>query len=88
MGAKADGLEARVRAVLVELTRRPEAAALDRDDDLVERLGLDSLQGLRVLAALEKRFGARFPDAWLGELRTIRRLVEAVGAQRREGAAP
>jgi acyl carrier protein len=87
MAAEGDGTEARLRRVLLEVTRRDEVLALGRDDDLVERLGLDSLQGLRVLAALEKRFGVRFQDERLGELRTIARLEQAVGADGRKGAA-
>ena len=72
-----DDLEARVRTVIAEISRQ-QVSALGLDDDLVERLGLDSLQGLHILAALEKRLEVRFPDERLAELRTIRRLMEAV----------
>ena len=70
-------IEARVRTVLAEACRR-DVSSLRPDDDLVETLGLDSLQGLQVLARLEGRFGVRFPDERLAELRTLRRLISAI----------
>ena len=69
-------LEARVRAAVSDASRR-DAASIGLDEDLVERLALDSLGALHILAALEKRLGVRFPDERLGELQTLRRLVEA-----------
>lgn len=78
-------LEMRVRTLLGGLARR-DLAELGADDDLIEHLGLDSLQGLSFLAAVEKRFEVRFPDERLGELRTVRALVEALRAS--AGVAP
>ena len=49
------------------------------DDDLVRELALDSLAALRILAAVEKRFDIRFPDDRLGELRTLRHILDFVG---------
>lgn len=54
------------------------------DDDLVRELGLDSLTALRVLAAVEKRFDVRFPDERLGELRTLRQVLELLGEEEEE----
>ncbi len=51
---------------------------IELDDDLVRELGLDSLAGLRLLAAVEKKFGIRFPDDRLGEFRTLRQLLDVV----------
>ena len=79
-------LEARVRAVLAEVSKE-DVSALGLDDDVVERLGLDSLQGLHLLAAVEKRFLVRFPDERLGQLRTVRRIVDAIRADGK-GSAP
>lgn len=76
-------LESDVRALLAELARR-DLGALRRDEDLVEHLGLDSLQALMLMAMLEKRFGARFPDARLKELRTLAALVEELERQGKE----
>lgn len=68
---------ARLRAVVGEVTKR-DASELGPDEDLVLALGLDSLEGLRVLALVEKRFGVRFDDAHLHGLRTLRALAHAV----------
>jgi acyl carrier protein len=78
---KQDLLEA-TRTLVAEATRR-NASTLAPDDDLVLELGLDSLEGLRVLALAEKRFGVRFDDAELHDMRTLRRIADAV-ARRRE----
>jgi len=48
------------------------------DDDLVRDLGLDSLAALRLLAAVEKRFDVRLPDERLGELRTLRHVLDCL----------
>jgi acyl carrier protein len=72
-------IESRVRAGLAEACKR-DVASLSRDDDLVETLGLDSLQGLMALAVVEKRLGVRFADERLAELRTVRRIVDAIAA--------
>ena len=70
-------IETRVRAVMKEVTRR-DASAIAADDDLVETFGIDSLEGLQILAGIEKRFGIRIPDDELIQMRTIRRISEAV----------
>lgn len=68
---------ARLRAVVGEVTKR-DASELGPDEDLVLALGLDSLEGLRVLALVEKRFSVRFDDGRLHELRTLAALANAV----------
>ena len=67
----------RLRSVVGDVTKR-DASKLGPDDDLVLVLGLDSMEGLRVMALIEKRFGMRFDDAELHDLRTLRRLADAV----------
>ena len=42
-------VESAVRALIVEVSRQ-DISAIGRDDDLVEQLGVDSLQGLQILA--------------------------------------
>jgi len=70
-------IEREVRELIEKVTRR-SAANIERDADLVYELGLDSLAGLRVLAALEKRFQLRIPDDELSSVRTIGQLLETV----------
>ena len=74
-------LVARLRVLVAEVTKR-DAASLGEDDDLVMALGLDSLEALRVLAHVEKRFGVRFEDAEIHAVRTLRQLADAVERRR------
>ena len=81
-------IEAGVRAILRDVSRQ-DTTGIGRDDDLVQVLGVDSLQGLQVLAGVEKRFDIRLHDDELIRMRTIGRIVEAVGRadRRKEGVA-
>jgi len=80
---KADDVEGPVRELLGRLAKR-DVSGLGPDEDLVEALGLDSLQGLSFLAAVEKRFDLRFPDGRLAALRSVRALVEGIREARQE----
>ena len=70
-------VEQELRDLIGKTTKR-DASEIDGDADLVRELDLDSLGGLRVLAAVEKRFDLRIPDAELSRIRTIEQLLEAV----------
>jgi len=76
MTSSAD-IEAGVRVVIHDVSRQ-QVADVGRDRDLVEVLGVDSLQGLQVLAGVEKRFDIRLLDEELIRMRTIGRIVDAV----------
>jgi acyl carrier protein len=75
-----------VRAAIRDVARQ-ETTGIGRDDDLVAVLGVDSLQGLQVLAGVEKRCGVRLPDNELIHLRTIGRIVEAVRRHQTAGVS-
>ena len=75
-----DEREAELRRLLAEVTRK-EISSAATHDDLVRELGLDSLTGLEVLAAVEKRFGVRFPDDRLDEFRSIADLMEVIAGE-------
>lgn len=70
-------IELKVRAVICDVTKR-DISALRANDDLVLSLGVDSLQGLQILAMVEKRCDVHLPDEVLIELRTVARITEAV----------
>jgi acyl carrier protein len=86
MAMSEQDLQRRLRTVLGEVSRQ-DLSRTGPDDDLVRELGLDSLAALRLLAAVEKRFGVRFPDARLAEFHTLRQLGEFVARQGREGVS-
>jgi len=48
------------------------------DEDLKESLDLDSLTGLRMLAAVEKQLNLRFPDDKLDSFRTMNQILEFI----------
>jgi acyl carrier protein len=73
-------VEARVREIIAAISGQ-DLAAVGREADLVEVLGVDSLQGLQILAAVEKRFNIRLPDEELIRMRTIGAIAEAVARQ-------
>ena len=75
--------EPRLRALLADLSKR-DTAPISLDEDLLEALDLDSLGALRMLAAVEKRFGVRFPDGELSQLRTLRRLLDSIALTEQE----
>jgi len=72
-----DDIETRVRDLIARISKQ-DTSSVATDDDLVERLGVDSLQGLQILAGVEKRFDVRLADDELITLRTIGRISQAV----------
>ena len=79
-------IDDRVRAVVSGVVRH-DASAVGRDADLVEAFGIDSLQGLQILASVEKQCGVRLPDDELVEMRTIGRIADAVERLERGGSS-
>ena len=76
--------EDRLRMLIKEVARR-DASALGRDDDLVETLAIDSLEGLQILAHVEKRFDVRLPDEELIHMRTIGRIADCIARLQQGG---
>ena len=70
--------EAELRTLLAEVSQR-EASALRLDDDFTEDLGLDSLDRLELLAAIEDRFKLRFNNEQLSEVTSLSGLLAALG---------
>jgi acyl carrier protein len=61
-------------------------------DSTFEELGIDSLDGVNILFALENEFNINIPDEGAQGIRTIRQMVESLekllaGAQPDAGAA-
>lgn len=55
-----------------------DVSQIERNADLVRVFGLDSLAGLRLLAAVEKNFDVRFPDDQLGNIRTLDQILDII----------
>lgn len=75
--------------VLEEVHRiaKERAKGLTLESSIVE-LGIDSLERMEILNALEERFGGRFPEELLPQLETCRQVVEAVEKHLGQGAEP
>jgi acyl carrier protein len=82
-------LDDALRREVIEIVARIAEVALEEippDADL-ERLGVDSLDGLRIVAAVEKKYGIVIEEAEVASIRSMRdvfRLVERFGP----GAGP
>ncbi|MFO1464243.1 MAG: acyl carrier protein [bacterium] len=63
---------------LVAARFKVDEGQLHADDDLFERLGIDSLQALDLLGELEMKFGVEIPDYILKETSTFGGLAEAI----------
>jgi len=76
-------LEAEVIATIARVANVPPER-LTPDVDLRRDLRFDSLMGLKILAALEKRFGVMIPDDEVDRYRTVAQAVEVVRRLTRE----
>ncbi len=63
-------------AIAAQARRDPERIGLH--DDFEEDLGLDSLDRLDVLAAVEDELGVRIPEEALSEIRTMADVLKAL----------
>jgi acyl carrier protein len=78
-------MESELRELLGQMAK-VDTSQLQLDDDLRVVLGIDSLAALRLLAAVEKQYGVRFPDEELESCRTMRQILEFVAANEKEPA--
>jgi len=79
-------LEQEIRiAIAAQVRRDPES--IGRHDDFEEDLGLDSLDRLDVLAAVEDELRVRIPDDLFSEIRSLDGVLRALDGRSREIAA-
>lgn len=67
-------LENQLRALIEQETSR-DLSSYNLDDDLFAELALDSLEGLALLAKIEKRFDIIIPNEDLSDARTLRAIL-------------
>jgi len=64
-----------VAALIAEILEM-DPVQLDRNANLVEDLGMDSMMALEILAALEKKFKIKIPEADLPKITTVNQTIE------------
>ena len=79
-------LEREIR-IAIAVQARCDPAEIGLHDDFEEELGLDSLDRLDVLAAVEDDLGLRIPDELFSEVRSLDDILKALDGRDREKAA-
>ncbi len=72
--------ETKLRQTIQELTKH-DLSDIDTSADLVEAIALDSIDGLRVIAGIERKLDSTFPDKTLGKLRSLQAMLEVIEEQ-------
>lgn len=83
--ADLDAIKLQIKQAMVEELMLPQSAEEIADDALIfspQGLGLDSVDALQLVVALEKRFGLKLADAAAARetLRSVETIAEAVAA--------
>lgn len=73
-----------VAAIVSAITKSP-LPAITPDTDLRLELNVDSLQGLQIVAAIERRFGVTVPDDEIDLYGNVRAIAETVDRLRHGG---
>src|SRR5580658_3274694 len=71
-----DDLTQRVLTIIAETQRKD--AALVTIDSSFEELGIDSMDGINIIFALENEFNINVPDEEVKNIRSVRDVVEGV----------
>ncbi len=67
-------LEQDIRGIISEITEiEPEKITIEAD--FVEKLGMDSMMALEILAAIEKKYKIRIPEEKLMRLKNLRETI-------------
>jgi acyl carrier protein len=72
-----DNLEKEVRALIARVAKVPDEKLTD-ESNLFSDLGVDSLIGVEIFAALDKKYGLDIPESKLRDVSTVRDIIELV----------
>ena len=68
-------LEVRLRELVSEIVEvAPEEVT--KEADFVDDLGMDSMQALEIMAAIEKQYSIQIPEDYLGKIMNLSSLVD------------
>ena len=74
----ADSIRKEVIQIVAEIAELPPDQI--SPDSTLEELNIDSLNGLRIVAEVEKRYGINIPDDAIGKIRTMPDIFALVDA--------
>ena len=69
-----DGLKEQLRSLVAEIAEKDEIP----DGASFKDLGIDSMMGVEIVAAIERQYHVKFADAELGQVTTLNRAYELV----------
>jgi acyl carrier protein len=72
-----DEVTSRILGIIAETQRKDPAEV--KIDSSFEELGIDSMDGVNIVFALENEFNINVPDEDLKKIRSVRDVVEGVG---------
>lgn len=70
-------LEQEIRTLIARVTKQPEAK-IKSEVDLFTELGIDSLLGVEILAALDQKYSIDVPEDDLRHIRTLKDIVNLI----------
>ena len=72
---KIDNLEQKIREIVAEIVEvEPEEVTLEAD--FVDVLGMDSMQALEIMAAVEKEYKVQIPEEHLGKISNLKSMLD------------
>ncbi len=69
-----ENLKEELRALIAEIAEKDEIP----DDKHFKELGIDSMMGVEIVAAIERQYKVKFEDAELGEVTTLNNSMALV----------
>jgi acyl carrier protein len=69
-----DKLREELRALIAEIAEKDEIP----DDTHFKELGIDSMMGVEIVAAIERQYKIKFEDSELGEVTTLSKSYDLV----------
>ena len=70
-----DNLSGELRDIVAEIVE-VEPTEVTPEADFVEDLGMDSMQALEIMAAIEKKYSVQIPEDYLGKIVNLSGLLE------------
>lgn len=77
MSLSKDALREELRGLIAEIAEKDEIP----DDTHFKDLGIDSMMGVEIVAAIERKYQIKIPDSELQEISTLNKSLDLVSAK-------